>query len=338
MRSLLEVFCAVDDFCQQFEPVWRQPLGASGRLQRQRARRLSVSEVMTILIVFHHSHYRTLKAFYTTHVLRPWRTEFPGLVSYSRFVEFIPSTLGPLCAYLRQCYGSCTGTSFVEATALAVCHNRRIAQHKGLADLAARGRTSGGWFFGLKRHLVVNDRGELLRGALTPGNTDDRKPGPQLAHARLGKLVADKGLEHSVNRLSRRRSSRQRRDVSRCGWNNVPLTSPMPAMRQPKNRMLYISAALTKELLTTFGGHLLTPLKRQMKPRRLLGTDKLLLRKRASVETIFDQLKNISQIEHSRHRSPSNFLVHLLCGLIAYCHQPKKPALHLPASPTFPLA
>ena len=293
MRSLLEVFCDVDDFCQQFEPVWRQPLGASGRLQRQRARRLSVSEVMTILIVFHHSHYRTFKAFYTTHVLRPWRTEFPGLVSYSRFVEFIPSTLGPLCAYLRQCYGSCTGTSFVDATALAVCHNRRIAQHKVFADLAARGRTSGGWFLGLKRHLVGNDRGELLRGALTPGNTDDRKPGPQLAHARLGKLFADTGSS---------------------------------------------SAALTKELLTTLGGHVLTPLKRQMKPRLLLWPDKLLLRKRAIVETIFDQLKNIAQSEHARHRRPGNFLVNLLCGLIAYCHQPKKPALHLPASPTFPLA
>ena len=293
MRSLLEVFCDVDDFCQQFEPVWRQHLIASGQRQRQRARRLSLSEVMTILIVFHHSHYRTFKAFYTTHVLRHWRTEFPGLVSYSRFVEFIPSTLGPLCAYLRPCYGSCTGTSFVDATALAVCHNRRIAQHKVFADLAARGRPSVGWFFGFKLPLVVNDRGELLRAALTPGNTDDRKPVPKLAHSLFGKLFADKG---------------------------------------------YISAALTKELLTTFGVHLLTPLKRKMKPRLLLWTDKLLLRKRAIVETIFDQLKNISQIEHSRHRSPGNFLVNLLCGLIAYCHQPKKPSLHLPACPTSPLA
>ena len=293
MRSLLEVFCDVDDFCQQFEPAWRQHLVARGRLQRQRARRLSLSEVMTIRIVFHHSHYRTFKAFYTTHVLRHWRTEFPGLVSYSRFVEFIPSTLGPLCAYLRQCYGSCTGTSFVDATALAVCHNRRIAQHKVFAALAARGRTSVGWFFGFTLHLVGNDRGELLRVALTPGHTDDRKPVPKLAHSLFGKLFADKG---------------------------------------------YISAALTKELLTTFGGHLLTPLKRTMKPRLLLWTDKVLLRKRAIVETLFDPLKHISQIEHSRHRSPSNFLVHLLCGLIASCHQPKKPSLHLPACPTFPLA
>ena len=58
-------------------------------------------------------------------------------------------------------------------------------------------------------------------------------------------------------------------------------------------------------------------------------TDKLLLRKRAIVETIIDQLKNISQIEHSRHRSPINFLVNLICGLIAYCRQPKKPSLGL---------
>lgn len=98
MRSLLEVFCDADACCQQFEPGWRQHLVASGRLHRQRARHLSLSEVMTLLIVFHHSHYRTFKAFYTTHVLRHWRPEVPGLVSYSRFVECIPSTLGPLCA------------------------------------------------------------------------------------------------------------------------------------------------------------------------------------------------------------------------------------------------
>jgi hypothetical protein len=58
-------------------------------------------------------------------------------------------------------------------------------------------------------------------------------------------------------------------------------------------------------------------------------TDKLLARKRSIVETIIDQLKNISQIEHSRHRSPVNFMVNRLGGLIAYCHQPQKPALNL---------
>lgn len=144
MPSLLEVFCAVDDFCLAFLPGWRQQLIANGQQRRQRARQLSLSAIMTILIAFHHSQYRTFKAFYTTQVLRHWQAEFPGLVSYSRFVEFIPSTLGPLWAYLRQCYGPCTGISFVDATALAVCHNRRIAQHRVFRGLAARGRTSVG--------------------------------------------------------------------------------------------------------------------------------------------------------------------------------------------------
>jgi Transposase DDE domain len=61
--------------------------------------------------------------------------------------------------------------------------------------------------------------------------------------------------------------------------------------------------------------------------------DKLLLRQRALIETIFDQLKNGCQIEHSPHRSPSTFLVHVLAGLTAYCHQPKKPSLRLDLRP-----
>jgi Transposase DDE domain len=66
-----------------------------------------------------------------------------------------------------------------------------------------------------------------------------------------------------------------------------------------------------------------------MRQRLVEACDRLLLRKRAIIETIYDQLKNISQIEHTRHRSPRNFLVNLVCGLIAYAHQPKKPSLHL---------
>ena len=73
-----------------------------------------------------------------------------------------------------------------------------------------------------------------------------------------------------------------------------------------------------------------------MNNRLMELTDKLLLRKPAIIESVIDQLKNISQIEHSRHRSPINFLVNLVSGLISYCHQPKQPSLivdfSLPAS------
>jgi hypothetical protein len=84
-----------------------------------------------------------------------------------------------------------------------------------------------------------------------------------------------------------------------------------------------------QHLLVTQGLHLITKLRKRMRNRLLDLSDKLLLRKRAIIETINDQLKNICQIEHSRHRSPINFLVNLVAGLIAYCHQPKKPSLGL---------
>jgi hypothetical protein len=90
----------------------------------------------------------------------------------------------------------------------------------------------------------------------------------------------------------------------------------------------YLSQPLTEQLLQR-GVHLVTRLKSKMKNRLILLSDKLLLRKRSILETIIDQLKNISQIEHTRHRSLANFMVNVVCGLIAYSHQPSKPSLAL---------
>ena len=289
--SILEVFCAVDEFWQEFAPVWSSQLVGTRQRRRQRATHLHPSELMTILIWFHQSHYRTFKAYYTEYVQVHLRGEFPQLVSYSRFVELTPSVLAPLLVYLHAQFGSSTGINFVDSTALAVCHNARIPQHKVFAATARRGKTSVGWFYGFKLHLVVNDRGELLAFTLTPGNVDDRQPVPQMC-ARvkhlIGKLIGDKG---------------------------------------------YISQALTERLLVEHGIQLVTKLRTNMRNVLLDASDKLLLRKRAIIETINDQLKNICQIEHSRHRSPFNFVVHLLAGLIAYCHQPQKPSLHLDLHP-----
>jgi hypothetical protein len=89
----------------------------------------------------------------------------------------------------------------------------------------------------------------------------------------------------------------------------------------------YVSQKLAKQLLESVGVQLITKLRRNMKNRLISLSDRLLLRKRSIIETIIDQLKNISQLEHSRHRSPANCLVNVVCGLIAYCHQPKKPLL-----------
>ncbi|MEP0809666.1 transposase [Trichocoleus sp. ST-U2] len=89
----------------------------------------------------------------------------------------------------------------------------------------------------------------------------------------------------------------------------------------------YVSQKLAKQLLAMTGVQLITKLRRNLKNRLIALSDRLMLRKRAIIETVIDQLKNISQIEHSRHRSPVNCLVNVVCGLIAYCHQPKKPSI-----------
>lgn len=90
----------------------------------------------------------------------------------------------------------------------------------------------------------------------------------------------------------------------------------------------YISKKLFERLFVD-GIQLITKIKKNMKNCLMSSADKILLRKRAVIETINDELKNICQIEHSRHRSFSNFVVNLLSGLAAYCYFPKKPSIRV---------
>jgi hypothetical protein len=281
--DILPVFCDIDDFCLFFEPRWQHHLLASSTRQRNRRSSLCLSEVMTIITLFHASGYRNFKDYYQQHVLKQMLWAFPKLVSYNRFVELMPQAAIPLCAYLRSRLGQCSGISFVDSTTLKVCHNRRIHSHKVFARSARRGKNSVDWFYGFKLHLVINDCGELLNLKLTPGNVDDRVPVPQMVEQLFGKLFADKG---------------------------------------------YISQKLFA-LLFEQKLQLMTKLKTTMKNKLLPVFDKIMLRKRAVIEAVNDQLKNISQIEHTRHRSPANFFVNLIAGLIAYTFREKKPSLNI---------
>jgi hypothetical protein len=278
----LNLFCDVDDFCKVFIPLWNMTLIQQGVLKRLREPRLCMSEMMTIIIHFHQSHYRDFKTYYIEYVCEHLADEFPNLISYNRFVELMPRVLLPLCCYLHQGKGQVSGISFIDSTRIPVCGNKRISRNQVFKDLAQRGKSSMGWFFGFKLHLVVNDQGELLAFCLTPGNVDDRKPVPELVQGFFGKLFADKG---------------------------------------------YISQALFEQLFEA-GIQLVTGLRKNMKNQLVPLMDKLLSRKRSIIETINDQLKNISQIEHSRHRSVTNFMINIMAGLAAYTQQEKKPALN----------
>lgn len=159
----------------------------------------------------------------------------------------------------------------MDSTPLAVCHNRRIQQHRVVRDLAQRGKTSPGWCDGFKLHSVINHRGELLACQWALGNTQ-RRPVPKLAERLWGRLLADKGE---------------------------------------------LSQPLTRTLFQTRRRCLVTHLKRNMANRLLLLHEKVMLRRRGLIETVFDQRKHLMQIEHTRHCSPTNVAVNLLAGLVA---------------------
>jgi hypothetical protein len=197
---LISIFCDVDDFCKRFEPEWRKILienksrNLTGNKKiRNRSPRLSLSEAITIVIFFHRTGYRTFKDYYLRFVSSQLRKYFPKHMSYNRFVNLMKTCLFPLFVFSQGCRGQCTGISFVDSTILAVCHARRIHSHRVFKGVAKRGKTSTGWFYGFKLHLVINDKGEILAYMLTPGNTDDRIPVPDLSKDLIGKLFGDKG-------------------------------------------------------------------------------------------------------------------------------------------------
>lgn len=191
--SLIEIFCAVDDFCKCFEQLSNKFLLEGGKERKRRVSRMALSEVMTIVILFHISNYRTFKEYYKDCILCHLKSYFPQAVSYSRFVELIPKSLMPLTIFLHGIRGEETGVYFADSTSIKVCNIKREKRHKVFEGYAQKGKNSMGWFFGIKLHLVINNKGEIMACTITKAGTDDRKPLPQLVEKLKGWLFADKG-------------------------------------------------------------------------------------------------------------------------------------------------
>jgi Transposase DDE domain len=286
--KIIEVFFFIDEFYKDFHEVIKGhvlPIDSSKK-RRNKPCRLSDSEVITILVLFHLGQFRNLKHFYIFYVQQHLKADFPQTVSYNRFVELQQKAAMPLAIFLKTCcLGRCTGVSFVDSTPLKACHIKRERSNKVLRAMATKGKSTIGWFFGMKLHLIINDKGEILDFMLTQAHIDDREPLKQKSfHEKIfGKLFGDKG---------------------------------------------YISQSLFEQLFID-GIHLVTRLRKNMKNSLMHIHDRLLLKKRAIIESVNDELKNICQIEHTRHRSVENFLTNLLSGLIAYHFLPKKPSINL---------
>lgn len=287
-NKITEIYFIIDEFSKEFEKtISAHSLDKKTSVKKRNKKFvMSNSEVMTILVLFHALGFKNLKHFYLYYIGKHLDKEFPNLVSYNRFVELQKRTVVPMALFLKTCcLGKCTGISIIDSTPLRACHIRREKQHKTFKNLATKGHTSTGWFFGFKLHLIINDKGEILDFMFTQANVDDREPlKNDNFHKRIfGKLFGDKG---------------------------------------------YIGKDLFEQLFID-GIHLVTKIKKNMKNSMMLLQDKIMLRKRSLIETVYDQLKNICQIEHTRHRSFDNFITNLLSGLIAYSFFPKKPSINV---------
>lgn len=188
---LISLFCKIDDFCQSFESHFHNALLYKRRCPT-RLPRMSLSEIMTIVIAFHFSKFRTFKDFYSLSqgILKRY---FPKMVSYNRFIELMPRSVFPLFCLLQTELKPCSGISFIDSTILTSCHIRRAFSHKTFKGIAAKGKTSTGWFYGLKLHLVINEKGELLAFQITSGNVHDLCPVEDLVKHLFGALFGDKG-------------------------------------------------------------------------------------------------------------------------------------------------
>ena len=282
--DITALYCCLDDFCKVFGD-WEAHRLIPSPGTRQRTGKLSRSEMLFIVVLFHLSPFKHFKAFYLYGIGHQHRACFGDLPHYDRFVSLVPRLFVPVMVLLHSLGGEQTGVYFADSTKLAVCHNRRIHRHKVFDGLAARGKTSMGWFYGLKLHLVINHKGQVVALRITPGNTADSAVLDEVTRHLAGKLYADKG---------------------------------------------YIGHELFKRLWRR-GLHLITNIRRNMRNHLMPLADKVMLRKRFLIETVLGILKCEMGLEHSRHRSVINAMVHVLSCLVAYAFRPGKPSISLAA-------
>src|SRR6516162_8924774 len=235
LERLTEVFCEVDDFCQAFETQWQSYLLGSGAPPRGPQPGLAVSEIITLILVLHSSRFKYLKNFYQGVAIPMLRQYFPGMPCYEQFVTMQQRAFVPLLFFLLSRMGKKTGIYYIDSTALPVCDNHRIHRHKTFAGLAARGKTSMGWFFGFKLHLVFNHLNQIVACKLTPGQVHDTKPVAQLTKHLLGKLFGDKGyigqpLAHELLRRGLTLFTRVRKNMK-----SLPLSLPDKLLLNARN-------------------------------------------------------------------------------------------------------
>lgn len=284
--KLIEIFVAVDDFCQAFDQ-WLEAHPKKDFPPPRFEGIMHVSEILTIIIFYQYSGYKCFQYYYEEQVQHELKSYFPRQVCYKRFLQLISKSVPHLYLFVKwkSMFSQATGIYLIDSKKLPVCHNQRIHNHKVFKGIAARGCTSTGWFYGLKIHLVINNLGQIMNFTFTPGNVSDSSPAV-LRHVFLkleGNCYGDKG---------------------------------------------YLSKIFAE--LYEQGLKLVTKIRRNMKNKLMPLEERYHLFKRAVIESVFDILMTVFDIDHTRHRSPQNAMAHMLGALAAYSFMDQKPAVLMP--------
>lgn len=277
------IYSLVDDFCKIYGDYERNNLICDGKIRRREGK-LNLSESLTILVMYHLSGFKNFKLYYN-HRIKDSK-EFPVTPCYARFIQIMPSLFLPMSMLLHMLNGKTKkkGIYFVDSSHIGVCRNQRIKRHKTFSGLAKRGKSSLGWFFGFKLHMIINEKSEIIAVSITPGNIDDRKAFEQLVNTNVikGKCFADKG---------------------------------------------YISKKLFSKMYKK-GLQLITSIRKDMKQYLMPILDRLMLRKRFIIETVFGYIKENFNIRPNKHRRAQNFFTTLIAALVAYQLLNNKPNIN----------
>ena len=277
--KLVEIFVKVDDFMKKNEITINEHLIGHQKWQKK----MSKSEIISIIIFFHLSRFRCFSSYYKNVILGVLKDWFPTAYPYEKFIHLQSSVMLEMFFFLnKNCLGETTTANYIDSKPLKVCHIKREKSHRVFDGIAQKGKSSIGYFFGFKLHVICNEIGEIVRFKLTPGNIADNNHDilQHLFQQLKGMFLGDKG---------------------------------------------YITTL--KKVFKEQGIHLITKVKKNMKPVYLTHEEKFYLKKRGLIESVFDFLVNQCQIEHTRHRSPQNFLMNLFSGLAAYHFIDKKPSI-----------
>ena len=277
MDKLTRLFIFIDDFSKAFNSYTeidseREFLAPYVKQETQNNCQLCLSEILTIIVYFHSSGFKTFKHYYKF-LERYHSKEFPNLISYGRFVEIKNSYTFELFILSQTILADCDGLSYIDSTHLPVCHIKREYSHKTFGELASKSKSTMGWYFGFKLHMITNQYGHPISYELTFATVDDRKAPDGLFDKIFGELYGDKGY----------------------------LGKPFIERMNEKSIKI------------------ITALKKNMKPQIMTQEQSEKLNKRNIIESVFNCLKNNTNIQHTRHRNPKNYLINLIGSVTAYC-------------------